>query len=48
MSEEQEFDLENEIAYWRNEAVRELQFAGRLIGYKDEEVLYCFSIFIRR
>lgn len=42
MNEEQDLDFENEITYWRNEAVRELQFAGRLIGYKDEEVLYCF------
>jgi hypothetical protein len=42
MSAEQEFDVEREVAYWRDGADKDLQFAGRLISYKEEEVLYCF------
>lgn len=42
MSEASDFDVEKEVAYWRDGAFRDLRFAGRLIGYKDEEVLYCF------
>ena len=42
MSKKPEFDVEQEIAYWRDLAVRDLRFAGRLIAYQDEEILYCF------
>jgi HEPN domain-containing protein len=42
MSEESEFDVEKEIVYWRDVSIRDLQFAGRLIEYKEEEILYCF------
>jgi HEPN domain-containing protein len=45
MSEEQEFDTEKEVAYWKDRAVKDLQFAGRLIGYNEEETLYCFFYF---
>jgi hypothetical protein len=33
MDEEQEFDIEKEVAYWRDVAIRDMQFAGRLIEY---------------
>ena len=42
MSKELEFDIEKEITYWCDRAVRDLQFAGRLIEHKEEEILYCF------
>ncbi len=42
MNEEADFDIEKEVVYWRDGSLRDLQFAGRLIGYKEEEVLYCF------
>lgn len=42
MSEELEFDLEKEVADWRDGAIRDLGFAGRLIEREEEEILYCF------
>lgn len=42
MNSKPEFDIEHEVAYWREAANRDLQFAGRLIAYQDEEILYCF------
>jgi hypothetical protein len=41
MKEAPEFDVENEIAYWRNLAFKDLNFASRLIAREEEEVLYC-------
>src|SRR5262245_14421971 len=42
MNGEQEFDVEKEVAYWRDVAIRDLEFASRLIEYKEEDALYCF------
>ena len=42
MSEELEFDLEKEVNDWRDGAVRDLRFAGRLIEREEEEIPYCF------
>ncbi|GAB4504828.1 MAG: HEPN domain-containing protein [Anaerolineales bacterium] len=39
------FDVEKEVAYWRDLAFKDLQFAGRLIAYGEEETLYCFFYF---
>jgi hypothetical protein len=41
MMEEPDFDVEKEIAYWRNLAFMDLQFASRLIEREEEETLYC-------
>jgi len=41
MSGEPEFDVEKEVAYWQNLALKDLQFAGRLIAWEEEEMLYC-------
>jgi HEPN domain len=41
MKGEPEFDVENEIVYWHNLALKDLQFAGRLIAREEEETLYC-------
>jgi HEPN domain-containing protein len=41
MKGEVEFDVEKEIAYWRNLALKDLQFASRLIEREEEEMLYC-------
>ncbi len=35
-------DVEKEITYWRNGALKDLHFANRLILREDEEILYCF------
>jgi|ERR1041385_3070332 len=35
-------DVEKEIAYWRDGAIKDLQFANRLIAREEEEILYCF------
>jgi HEPN domain-containing protein len=36
-------DVEQEIAYWRDGAFKDLQFANRLIlREEDEDMLYCF------
>jgi len=35
-------DVEKEVVYWRDGAVKDLQFADRLIVREEEEVLYCF------
>jgi len=35
-------DIEKEISYWRDGALRDLQFASRLIKREEEETLYCF------
>ncbi len=45
MSSEPEFDVEKEIAYWRDLARRDLQFASRLIERQEEETLYCLFFF---
>ena len=45
MSSKPEFDVEKEIAYWRDLAFKDLQFAGRLIANEEEEILYCFFYF---
>jgi HEPN domain-containing protein len=42
MNAEPNFDVGKEIAYWRNLAFKDLQFAGRLIAREEEEMLYCF------
>ncbi|MEW5938701.1 MAG: HEPN domain-containing protein [Chloroflexota bacterium] len=42
MSDAPEFDVEKEIAYWRDLARKDIQFAGRLIDRQEEELLYCF------
>jgi len=41
MNGEPEFDVEQETAYWRNLALKDLQFASRLIAREEEEMLYC-------
>jgi HEPN domain-containing protein len=38
-------DVEKEVAYWRDGALKDLQFAQRLIEHKEEETLYCFFFF---
>ncbi len=45
MSNEPGFDVEKEIAYWRDLARRDLQFASRLIEREEEEILYSFFFF---
>jgi len=35
-------DVEKEVAYWRDGARKDLQFANRLIAREEEEILYCF------
>ena len=45
MSAEPEFDVEKEIAYWRDLARKDLQFTSRLIDREEEELLYCFFFF---
>jgi len=35
-------DVEKEVVYWRDGAVKDLQFADRLIVREEEEILYCF------
>ena len=35
-------DVEKAVVYWRDGAVKDLQFADRLIVREEEEVLYCF------
>ncbi len=35
-------DVDKEIAYWRDGAVKDLQFANRLVAREEEEILYCF------
>lgn len=35
-------DVEKEVAYWRKGALKDLQFANRLILREEEEILYCF------
>lgn len=35
-------DVGKEISYWCEGAKKDLQFASRLIAYKEEEILYCF------
>lgn len=45
MSNEPGLDVEKEIAYWRDLAFKDLQFAGRLLAYGEEETLYCFFYF---
>ena len=35
-------DVEKELAYWRDSALKDLQFANRLIAREEEEILYCF------
>jgi HEPN domain-containing protein len=41
MNGESNLDLEKDIAYWRDLARRDLQFASRLIERNEEETLYC-------
>jgi len=41
MKGEPEFDVEKEIAYWHRLALKDLQFASRLIAREEEETLYC-------
>jgi HEPN domain-containing protein len=41
MNGKPEFDVEQETAYWRNLAIKDLQFASRLIAREEEEMLYC-------
>jgi HEPN domain-containing protein len=36
------FDVEKEVAYWRDGAVKDLQFAQRLIERNEQETIYCF------
>ncbi len=35
-------DVKKEVAYWRDGALKDLQFANRLILREEEEILYCF------
>jgi HEPN domain-containing protein len=35
-------DVKKEVVYWRDGAVKDLQFADRLIVREEEEILYCF------
>lgn len=35
-------DVEKEVVYWRDGALKDLQFANRLIAREEEEILYCF------
>ena len=42
MSAELGFEVEKEITYWRDGAIKDLQFANRLIAREEEEILYCF------
>lgn len=35
-------DVEKEIVYRRDSALKDLQFANRLIVREEEEILYCF------
>ena len=44
MSDAPEFDVEKEIAYWSDGALRDLQFANRLIAREEEEILYRGSL----
>jgi HEPN domain-containing protein len=45
MSKQPEFDVEKEIAYWRDLARKDFQFTSRLIERGEEELLYCFFFF---
>lgn len=38
-------NVEKEVAYWRDGAVRDLQFAQRLIERNEQETIYCFFFF---
>lgn len=38
-------DVEKEITYWRDAAVKDLQFAQRLIEHEEKETIYCFFFF---
>ena len=35
-------NVKKEVTYWRNGALKDLQFANRLILHEEEEILYCF------
>lgn len=45
MSDEPDFDVQGQIAYWRDSAWKDLQFAERLIEREEKETLYCFFFF---
>ena len=35
-------DIEKEVVYWRDSALKDLRFANRLIECEEEEILYSF------
>ena len=35
-------DIEKEVVYWRDSALKDLRFASRLIEREEEKILYGF------